>query len=556
MSIFKNKRGILCLLVAAILFTCCSFSTFGSSAMSAWAEDEVNEAISLGLIPDDMQENYIENITRAEFCRLTVVLLEKIYDSTIDDILAQRDLTINNKIFTDTQDKEILAANALGIVFGDGKGIFNPGGEIKRGEAAAMLMRTASLTGEYSALPHVFDDAAWFPAWARESAYEAYAYGIMVGDNMNRFHPVNFYTRQETYATILRLYHTIQNGAKEKETLYPMSLKSEEGHYLWGYIKQNGVFVIEPKYAYAGEWNGQYGIVSLPDNPNAYFVIDREENHVAKESYPDYGLFICEKPPHFLGNTLYVENSERNDGHYLYSLPDGRWLTGDYKGGGASKIIDGIIRAYDSFSHVVYYLDRNGQPVIPREEGYFRGGDFYRGATMVENAPKNEMYLWEAGVEKKLDIDFEKRNSFMAIGDLMAFTKLNSARRELYGVIRADGKEILPSDYETLSLTPSKQILAQKNTAEPYSLFDESGQAIYEFDLNFDRELQFDNIGHYMFRSRDTMLTVISNTGSVMTNIEIPQDAKFRFINGLVQVIEADGVCRYYTVNGNTEHAL
>lgn len=554
MSIIKIKKGVLCLLVASILFTCCSFNVFGSSVISTWAEKEVNEAIELGLIPDDMQGDYTENITRAEFCRLTVVLLENIYGTTIEDILSQRGLIAEKTVFTDTQDVDTLAANALGIVYGDGKGMFNPDGEIKRGEAAAMLMRTASLTGEYPALPHVFDDAAWFPAWARESAYAAYAYGIMVGDTMNRFHPISFYTRQETYVTILRLYHTIRQGGKERETLYPMSLKSEEGHYLWGYINQNGVFVIEPKYAYAGEWNGQYGIVSLPDNPNAYFVIDREESHVAKESYPDYGLFICEKPPHFLGNTLHVENSERSDGHYLYSLPDGRWLTGDYKGGGVSKIIDGIIRAYDGFSHVVYYLDRNGRPVIPREEGYFRGGDFYRGVTMVENAPKNEMYLWEAGVKKKLDIDFEKRNSFMAIGDLMAFTKLNSDHREIYGVIRADGKEILPPDYETLSLTPSKQILARKNAGEPYSLFDESGKKIYEFDLGFDGELLFDGIGYYMFRSGDVTLTILSNTGAVMASIAIPQDASFRFISGLFQVTDSNGACRYYTVDGKTEH--
>jgi hypothetical protein len=59
-----------------------------------------------------------------------------------------------------------------------------------------------------------------------------------------------------------------------------MSVKNEEGIYLWGYINQNGTFVIEPKYAYASEWNGQYGIVSLPDEPDAHLVIDRDENHV------------------------------------------------------------------------------------------------------------------------------------------------------------------------------------------------------------------------------------------------------------------------------------
>lgn len=383
MSIFKIKKGIICLLVASILFACCSFNVFGSSAISTWAGKEVNEAIELGLIPDDMQGDYTENITRAEFCRLTVVLLENIYGTTIEDILSQRGLIAEKTVFTDTQDADTLAANALGIVYGDGKGMFNPDGEIKRGEAAAMLMRTAFLTGEYPALPHVFDDAAWFPAWARESAYAAYAYGIMVGDTMNRFHPISFYTRQETYVTILRLYHTIRQGGKEREALYPMSVKNEEGLYLWGYINRNGVFVIEPKYAYASEWNGEYGIVSLPDESNAYFVIDREEKHMAKDSHLDHGLFICEKPPHFLGNTLYVEDSEQNYGRYLYSLPDGKWLTGDYKGGGASHIMDGTIRALDGFDKAWYYLDRNGQDIVSRDEGFWFAGFFYKGDTII-----------------------------------------------------------------------------------------------------------------------------------------------------------------------------
>jgi hypothetical protein len=53
-----------------------------------------------------------------------------------------------------------------------------------------------------------------------------------------------------------------------------------------------------------------------------------------------------------------------------------------------------------------------------------------------------------------------------------------------------------------------------------------------------------------MFRSEDTTLIVLSNTGAVTANIVIPQDASFCFINGLVQVIEIDGVCKYYTITG------
>lgn len=95
-------------------------------------------------------------------------------------------------------------------------------------------------------------------------------------------------------------------------------------------------------------------------------------------------------------------------------------------------------------------------------------------------------------------------------------------------------------------------ILARKNAAEPYSLFDETGKKILEFNPDFDGELLFDSIGYYMFRSGDKMMTVISNTGTGMCNIEINQDASFRFISGLIQITESNGTCRYYTVAGNS----
>jgi len=556
-----NKKGLFCFSIVLAIFLCYVPTVFGSSTISPWAENDVNEAISLGLIQENMRNNYTENITRTEFCRLMVILLEKIYDMPIEDILSQRGLTPDNAAFVDTQDTDILAANALGIVFGDGKGNFNPHGEIKRCEAAAMLMRTTSLTGEYHVLPHVFDDAAWLPEWARESTYAAYAYGIMVGDNMNRFHPVSFYTRQETYATILRLYNTIKYDAKEQESLYPMSAKNEEGIYLWGYINQNGIFVIEQKYAYASEWSGQYGIVSLPDAPDAYIVIDREENHVIevdvlREQIPE--KVVKKTPPLFLGNTLLVGEHYK----YLFSLPDGKWLAGDFKYGGAIGMTDGIIPAVDGFNKRWYYLDRNGRTIIPMNEGFRFGGYFFMGKAIIEDTDiHNEriFLLWSKDEEKKpVTIDLEKYfpQYWEAVGDLMVVSGPSLIDESynffptLYGVVRADGKEILPSEYETLSLTPGKQILARKNATEPYQLFDETGKEIYEFNSYFDGNLQFDGIAHYMYRSGDTMLTVLSNTGAATAFIELPQDSNSCFISGLIQISDNNGACIYYTVDG------
>ncbi|AGC67696.1 hypothetical protein Cst_c06810 [Thermoclostridium stercorarium subsp. stercorarium DSM 8532] len=79
-----------------------------------------------------------------------------------------------------------------------------------------------------------------------------------------------------------------------------MSAKQENGAYLWGYVDNKGNFVIGPKYAYASEWNGNYGIVSKPEDPLSYFVINREEEHVAKNNDYYRGFFMD------MGDTYYI----------------------------------------------------------------------------------------------------------------------------------------------------------------------------------------------------------------------------------------------------------
>ena len=92
-GMLNNKISLLCLTIVLAMLFCYIPTVFGASSISPWAEKEVREAIDLGLIPADMQKDYAKNITRAEFCRLTVVLLENIYETTIEDILSQRGVT-------------------------------------------------------------------------------------------------------------------------------------------------------------------------------------------------------------------------------------------------------------------------------------------------------------------------------------------------------------------------------------------------------------------------------------------------------------------------------
>lgn len=544
---FRSKMPYLFACLGLILIFACNTSmAVNNDGISSWAENEVIRAISSGLVPSDMQNNYKQNISRCDFCRLVVVLLEKVYGKSVDEILAERGLEIDESAFLDTRDKDILAANALGIVNGVGNNLFNPDGDITRAQAATMLMRTANIIGDYSAFPYVYDDAVKIPDWARESVYSARAFGIMIGTDMNEFLPEKTFTREEAYITVLRLFDVIENGTSFPPFLYPMSAIQENGTYLWGYVDGKGNFVIEPKYAYASEWNGEYGIVSKPEDPLAYFVINRKEEHVAKDNdyYEGYFYGYGGDRPYFAGNLLCFRDS-------WLSLPDGKILAllKFY----ISYMSDGLIEVYDGYDHLSGYCDRNGRMVIPYL--YRFAGFFYNGVAIVGKADLETFMLINKRNEILRIIDYKGKIPAGAIGDMMitreGWLDGNYNYIEKYGVLKADGTKILPIEYSYIRLTDFKQILVRKDNDSPYRLLDENGKLLYEFPDNFDGNLKHDRIGHYVFRSDDFTLTVIATDGEVKSHIPFEPYADFDFVSGLVQIRYAGGACRYYDIYGN-----
>lgn len=185
---------------------------------SEWAVADIEKAISLKLIPQPMQKNYKENISRADFCKLAVNFLVQKTGKSIDELLKENNVLIKYNVFTDTSDKEILAANALGIVNGVGKGRFNPNGMISRQEAAVMLMRTAAVLGvtETGKSSEAFADSDEFADWAKDAIAFVSSLKdktsnreIMGGIGNGYFSPHGSYTREQSYITILRLFNAL-----------------------------------------------------------------------------------------------------------------------------------------------------------------------------------------------------------------------------------------------------------------------------------------------------------------------------------------------------------
>jgi hypothetical protein len=181
-----------------------------------WAVDAVNRGIAEGFILPSLQSNYGANITRADFSvALAESLIPKHYDWFVD--CANRIFSSSYvSPFTDVSNDsfETLGCidflSSLGIVNGIGDGLFNPYGEITRQEAATMLKRAAVKFGvSDSKAVTAFEDQWQVADWAIDALGFVVDKGIMIGTGDNRFSPLDTYTREQAYVTIMRLYDIV-----------------------------------------------------------------------------------------------------------------------------------------------------------------------------------------------------------------------------------------------------------------------------------------------------------------------------------------------------------
>ena len=165
-------------------------------APSTWTRDYVTRATELGLVPQALQANFTQAITRAEFTALAVALYEN-----------RRGAITGRVTFDDTDDVNVQKAAYLGVVLGVGEGRFDPDAQLTREQAAVMLSRLADVME--SPLPReaaAFADNYAVSDWALEGVGRVQAAGIMGGVGENRFAPQGAYTREQSIVTILRLF--------------------------------------------------------------------------------------------------------------------------------------------------------------------------------------------------------------------------------------------------------------------------------------------------------------------------------------------------------------
>ena len=184
---------------------CGALAVSVSGAPSEWAAAEVSEAVSLGLVPDALNNDFLRNTTREEFCDTLILTIARVNPELIP-------ATYDNA-FSDTQNENVSILNALNIVSGIGGGLFNPSGSITRQEAATMLARAAKVMGA----PAIgggadFADSGSIADWALDGVTYVSGAGIMRGTG-DGFDPLGLYTREQTIMTVLRLYTSLSSAA-------------------------------------------------------------------------------------------------------------------------------------------------------------------------------------------------------------------------------------------------------------------------------------------------------------------------------------------------------
>ena len=117
--------------------------------------------------------------------------------------MAANGVTVNQNAFTDTTDRAVLAANALGILRGVGGGRFDPGGTLTRGQIAAIINRVARVMGvDTTGYTHDFNDVSSHFSNA-ELGWPAHE-RIVRGEGGGRFNPDGHLTTEQAIAITYR----------------------------------------------------------------------------------------------------------------------------------------------------------------------------------------------------------------------------------------------------------------------------------------------------------------------------------------------------------------
>ena len=196
-----------------LCFAVCLLFSFSVCAVdiefSDWAKTEIVEAIDIGFVPMELQNNYTQNITREEFAYLTVSFVMTNLSLSFEQLESQAEkYSAPRNNFDDSDNKYVLLAARMGIIKGVGNNLFAPESQITREQAATMLQRTYWIysNSQNQMRQVLFDDGNKISEWAVRGVAFCVSYDVMKGISDTQFAPQDSYTKEQAIATFLRLY--------------------------------------------------------------------------------------------------------------------------------------------------------------------------------------------------------------------------------------------------------------------------------------------------------------------------------------------------------------
>jgi len=416
--------------------------------VSDWAKKEVGKAVEYGFVPEELQKNYTQNITRKEFCELCVAVM-KVWDNGFQ-------YEKGNVSFSDTDSMEVLICAEKGIVSGVGDSKFVPDAPVKRQEAAKMLYNTLNstsvITGIHSKIPadgvseccvpHSFEDGGDIKSWARKEINHMYRYGVMLGDSNNNYNPDGYYTREQAIVTFLRLFKCKDNM---KENPIP-----EKDYYPCEDI------------AWAYDLDGRFTYLS-------YETYKNELNIIGTERYT-YG---------------YIDSSGKrytnNEKGYIYPLDRKYAVFTTSIGPGVGRCV---------------IVDQKGNTHLQS----INGGRFYFMTYIAADKYANVRFLPDMedyDKEGVYDIESEER-VFDNIED-MGNGYYKYINDELMGVIDKNGSIIFENKYFPIDTKCYNDTFILKNKNGTYSIAKTDGKIYKTFDVNKNWEFKSSSGSNIVF---------------------------------------------------------
>lgn len=182
-------------------------TALASDSPSDWAASQVNEAISYGLIPEEIQGRYQDNITREEFAILMDELCNDYSGGKMTFIHWDNYNSMDGNPFNDTENSAVKRMYCAGIMAGIGDGKFGSNQPLTREQAAAIMVNFANFIGKPLPSGNVtFSDKGNVSSWAIDGVGSMQASGIMNGVGNNNFAPKNYYTREQSIVTAFNMY--------------------------------------------------------------------------------------------------------------------------------------------------------------------------------------------------------------------------------------------------------------------------------------------------------------------------------------------------------------